>query len=555
MGQHQSSERSGSGGDPLGNVKTCYYKLLDVQPQASEDEIKKAYRRKALELHPDRNYGNVEDTTKLFSEIQAAYEILSDPQERAWYDSHRDAILRNDDPKDGEHYEHNVRITTSEDIMKIIMNVNGPLDFSNSPSGFHSSLQSVFAMIAREESLACEWEGLDQVDYPSFGSSVDTYDSTVKAFYSAWNSFATKKTFSWKDVFRYSEAPDRRVRRMMEKENKRVRDEGIREFNEAVRALVAFVKKRDPRYTPSRQSEAERQQTLRKKSAAQAARSRAANEARLKSDSFPDWANIRAPEEVQVGADESDEELEPQEQFECVICKKSFKSEKQWEAHEKSKKHVKSVQYLRRTMQKEDEALGLDVSIQESEPMIRVPSDEEEAGAESMSPAADLIGDEDVPIDVHSEEWGTFEKSTPPNVEETNGLRSSMSSSDFDDEYALRIEIENRLLGETVLKDPTALHPLHPIANGDHMTDTFEILSIKKDNEEIDSRRPGKAKEKRVKKAAQKTSNTTEGQPEFTCISCQAGFPSKTRLFNHIKDLGHATSVGNAVQGKKGKKR
>lgn len=47
----------------------------------TESRIKKAYKRKALELHPDRNYNDTERATKLFAEVQAAYEILSDPQE------------------------------------------------------------------------------------------------------------------------------------------------------------------------------------------------------------------------------------------------------------------------------------------------------------------------------------------------------------------------------------------------------------------------------------------------------------------------------------------
>jgi len=42
----------------------------------------------------DKNHHRVEEATKQFAFIAEAYEVLSDPQERAWYDSHRDAILR-----------------------------------------------------------------------------------------------------------------------------------------------------------------------------------------------------------------------------------------------------------------------------------------------------------------------------------------------------------------------------------------------------------------------------------------------------------------------------
>ena len=50
----------------------------------SESELKKAYRRLALQYHPDKNPDNIEECTRIFNDIQQAYEVLSDPQERAW---------------------------------------------------------------------------------------------------------------------------------------------------------------------------------------------------------------------------------------------------------------------------------------------------------------------------------------------------------------------------------------------------------------------------------------------------------------------------------------
>jgi molecular chaperone DnaJ len=62
-----------------------YYKILEVDRNASEEEIKKAYRRLALKYHPDRNPGNKEAEEK-FKEINEAYACLSDPEKRAHYD-------------------------------------------------------------------------------------------------------------------------------------------------------------------------------------------------------------------------------------------------------------------------------------------------------------------------------------------------------------------------------------------------------------------------------------------------------------------------------------
>jgi DnaJ family protein A protein 5 len=72
----------------------CHYEVLGVERDAEEAELKKAYRKLALQLHPDKNRGNEETATAQFQVVQAAYAVLSDPQERAWYDNHREAILR-----------------------------------------------------------------------------------------------------------------------------------------------------------------------------------------------------------------------------------------------------------------------------------------------------------------------------------------------------------------------------------------------------------------------------------------------------------------------------
>ncbi len=67
--------------------KRDYYEVLGIQKNASEAEIKKAYRRLAMKHHPDRNTGDkAEAAEKSFKESKEAYEILSDAQKRAAYD-------------------------------------------------------------------------------------------------------------------------------------------------------------------------------------------------------------------------------------------------------------------------------------------------------------------------------------------------------------------------------------------------------------------------------------------------------------------------------------
>ncbi len=65
-----------------------YYAILGVSPDASEDEIKRAFRKLALKYHPDRNPGDKKAEEK-FKEINEAYQVLSDPEKRARYDQLR----------------------------------------------------------------------------------------------------------------------------------------------------------------------------------------------------------------------------------------------------------------------------------------------------------------------------------------------------------------------------------------------------------------------------------------------------------------------------------
>lgn len=67
--------------------KVCYYEVLGVSRDASEAELKKAYRRLAMKYHPDRNTDNPEAEAR-FKEAKEAHEVLSDPKKRAAYDQY-----------------------------------------------------------------------------------------------------------------------------------------------------------------------------------------------------------------------------------------------------------------------------------------------------------------------------------------------------------------------------------------------------------------------------------------------------------------------------------
>ncbi|KAF3397153.1 DnaJ subfamily C member 21 [Talaromyces pinophilus] len=525
MGQSQSTGANKDDTDQEAERRIDYYELLGVERDATDDEIKKAYRRKALELHPDRNYGQVEAATKLFAEVQCAYEVLSDPQERAWYDSHQYAELTEDGAAaaGGQQPASGGFKMTASGITSLVMNFNPHMEFSDSPSGFFGGLRDIFDQIAMDEGIACRWDGSEPVDYPSFGAKEDSYEDVVRPFYAVWTSFSTKKSFAWMDKYKYSEAPDRRIRRLMEKENKKMREDGIREYNDAVRSLVAFVKKRDPRYKSNIQTEAERQRMLRESAAAQAARSRAANQAKMQDHVIPEWAQTH---ESQPGEDEheghffSSSESEV-EHFECVVCNKLFKSQKQFEAHEKSKKHIKAVKQLRKEMLLEDEELNLDV--------------DERPEAKLVASEEDIVSTHDTPNTEVDDDIGETEVNDK-DIPATASRSPSPSASDDEDEDYI---------------DPDRTKPEHtPLSSSE--------IANEDGNEDLESKpttaKLGKAKQKRAKKlAAQQAASSIDAQNK--CAHCQATFTSRTQLFSHLRETGHAQPVQTAqFKSKKGKK-
>ncbi|KAJ4788738.1 hypothetical protein LUZ62_039984 [Rhynchospora pubera] len=71
-----------------------YYKVLQVDRSASDDDLKKAYRKLAMKWHPDKNPSNKKEAEAKFKQIAEAYDVLSDPKKRAVYDQYGEEGLK-----------------------------------------------------------------------------------------------------------------------------------------------------------------------------------------------------------------------------------------------------------------------------------------------------------------------------------------------------------------------------------------------------------------------------------------------------------------------------
>ncbi|CAI0461066.1 unnamed protein product [Linum tenue] len=105
-----------------------YYKILQVDRSASDDDLKKAYRKLAMKWHPDKNPTNKKDAEAKFKQISEAYEVLSDSQKRAVYDQYGEEGLKGQVPPpnaaSGASYLFNPR--SADDIFAEVFGQSSP---------------------------------------------------------------------------------------------------------------------------------------------------------------------------------------------------------------------------------------------------------------------------------------------------------------------------------------------------------------------------------------------------------------------------------------------
>lgn len=503
----------------------CYYEVLGVDINATPEELKKAYRKLALEWHPDKNLHQLEEATAQFKLIQQAYEILIDPHERAWYDRHRNEILSGGDYQD--------------DSLNVFQyfNLSCFSGYGNDDKSFYTVYRNVFDKIAAEDKAF-----LGEIDIPSFGYSDSSYEEIVHPFYAFWQSYCTAKSFSWMDKYDIRDAPNRRVLRLMEKENKKLRDQAKRIRNEEVRQLVAFVRKRDKRVQAYKKILEAKVAENTRKMEEQRRKQILEREKNFENFKETEWTSMSKLEgnlqEIEAHLDkefggELNENIEEQNDDEnneclddlyCVACDKSFRSEKAFHNHEKSKRHKENVSLLKSLMREseeicDDEPSNLSDNIDSdedncalSELLMKQESDSKKKKKKRKKPNLNQ--------NIDNYEMKT-ENDRQANIEKDSNLRS-----EDDDHKDTNRENNNDLKSENDVHEDEV--------------NTENKNSLQSESDILVNKSKGK---KSKSNKNQKKAVSVQKNAENICQKCQSEFTSRNKLFEHLKSTGHSMYI------------
>lgn len=551
-----------------------------------------AYRKLALKHHPDKNLGNVDAAKEQFLLVQQAYDVLSDPHERAWYDNHRDQILRGSNTD----YE--------DDSLDVFPYFTAACysGYGDDDAGFYAIYSHVFDQLATEDI-----EFMDSPDeyetIPKFGTSTSDYDTIVGPFYAFWQSYCTRKSYAWLCPHNVSEIRDRRILREIEKETKKIAQKARKERNDEVRALVAFVRRRDKRvqeYKKLLEERAEQnrikqqqhrlaQLTKNKQEAEEMRRQQqhtttafctSGHEERLRQmeqayasdsdseyyddDEDDDDVGSDAPDAANVESDAENVDLYYVDDLYCVACNKSFKNASSYENHESSKKHKENIERLCTEMHNNDKQCE-----QNGESELNGHSDDVDVDADVYS---DTVADE---IEEPAQPAKT---KLSKKAKKNKNKKSMLAHSDDVDEAANDDvnEIEKSLAdasignisdddlhnwnGDSGKKSKKSKQKKSNVPKVTAENDAIETVA------ETEGTSASKKPSKKSKKSTREDRTITTGDVDDTnhiCVTCHSTFDSKNKLFTHLKKTNHgvhipkptATPTASAETTKRGRKK
>ncbi|KAI3777515.1 hypothetical protein L1987_47315 [Smallanthus sonchifolius] len=576
--------------------KRCLYEVLGLQRDCTADEIRSAYRKLALQRHPDKliKSGISEaEATASFQELVNAYEVLSDVRERAWYDSHRSQILFSGT-------NSNNSSSASAVVTDLFSYFSNSVysGFSDKGKGFYKVYVDVFDKIYRNELNFAKTLGLGNVvkDAPLMGNLDSPYEQ-VNAFYGYWLGFVTVMDFVWADQYDAMAGPNRKSRRLMEEENKKIRKKARREYIETVRGLAEFVKKRDKRVIDmqmKRHEEMEKKKEEERAKKKEMAREKAE---RARAYEEPDWAKVE--DDVADEMTEEEEEDVRKNELYCVACGKKFKNDNQWKNHEQSKKHKDKVAELREAFGEEDqdddndddddvgdadgfvsadeveklkeqlegveiqkEEKGDDQESQSEEEFVDVDNggngveNEEEEGEDDKNSVlkamlnnrknlGSMRKQKKVYVEVEAEEEVDLMEYNNKKGRRKRGGRKETAKRDEDEhervdkpEISRKVEVDEKLDDGLQTEEPSCADNEKNGVGGEVPTGKIKV-SKQAPAVKVTNKKEANSKAKNPSKG--KKHKATSRNSGHECDTCGVDFDSRTKLHKHLNDTGHAT--------------
>lgn len=326
----------------------------------------------------------------------------------------------------------------------------------------------------------------------------------------------------------------------MEKENKKARDDSRKGYNDIVKALVKFIRKRDPRYKAHLAQQASSSQSKSTSNEANQQDTAAALRRAQASENYveQEWQKVDS-RHLHVDLEWAVAEGGDDEEWECVVCNKTFRSEAAWDSHERSKKHLKEVERLQRQMLKEDEAFGLEGEAGEDlEPENAVDGEE--------SAATDAKGTPEPPRSMTPSVRSQSE--VPETPEENSELPTREVSPESDQPKGKKQKKGSRSKKGTL--EPMSKTERRAVRrNQQQFGLDGEVPELNGASEGQPEEAEGEAasqvpelskRDKRRAKQAKKAEDAATPNKDIRCHVCAETFQSKTKLFNHINETGHA---------------
>ncbi|CAD8054697.1 unnamed protein product [Paramecium primaurelia] len=559
-------------------LKRDYYEILGLEQNCDQDQIKKAYRNMALKFHPDKN--QADDAKEVFQEIQEAYQVLSDPNERTWYDNHKQQILNPDLDK--------ADLETMEGFGFNIWHYFSPhyFGFGDDQQGFYAFYREAFEKIKFEEESAFNNKQLDSEEedsntefekLPGFGTSNTPIDQVLK-FYVKWENFTTYKQFAYADKYNPKDAPNRWVKRAIIKDNKVERKEEKKKYLKTIKKLVETVKNKDPRYKEyleqlKKEQIIKEQQKKKFKEQEKIHMQEILKQARLEEQERfkQNEEYFKERQQFQVITEKQEKSSDV---FFCEICDKEFKSESQFKNHQNSKIHksnlkdiisqitvdkreqeellkkngVNSVssQDLEETQKQIQEQINKELEREQQKQQKLIEQQTKQKEKKKIKNKKKKSQQQQQQQDQKEEK----NSSSDELQKETKNEENEYVNSDDDDHFTqlLKNKKNNPINQQQDIKQPIIIQQQNSekqqsdskflIQQSESDDEKNVIQDTKKDVDEVanEPKQLNKAKLKKLKKKEKEKQNEQE---KFKCNVCQEVFQSKTKLFKHLNESGH----------------